>query len=283
MTARPLRAWPLAALLALGACAEAPPAVPVEVPVLVRLGGAAAACGRPASGVGATGATVEPTDLRFYLSDLALVRPDGQVVPVTLDVSEWQSARVALVDAEDGSAACAGGTPQTHTTLTGRAPAGDVAGLRVTLGVPAPENHADYTTAAAPLDVPTLFWSWQAGRMFTRIEVASGDTVFPFHLGSTGCVSASAVAPPTTDCARPNRPTVTLDGFAPGRDTLVLDLDALLAGVDLAAPEPGTPGCRSDPGDPDCAAAWPALGLDPATGTCADGCRGQTALLRAGP
>ena len=262
---RPARCavW-LGVCLLLGACRAQP--LPVRIPFAARVGGQPFACDRSYAHVGSNGQGFTPQDLRLFVHDVALVDAAGGATPVALDDDgHWQGAGVALLDFENGSGACANGTPGTHTVLTGTAPRGAFVGVRFILGVPFTLNHANPVEAKPPLNLGQMNWSWQGGYKFLRFEGSSTDGHgYRVHLGSTGCEGSFAAV---THCARDNQVTVQLDGFRLGASVIVLDLAALLAHVDLAAsPADGSPGCLSEADDPDCAAPFAALGLDLATG-----------------
>ena len=156
-------------------------------------------CGTRLTGVGSGKVNAELRDLRFYVSNVALINAQGQAVPLTLDANDWQSQDVALIDLEDASGTCAeAGTPAMNSLLQGTVPAGNYRGLQWTVGVPARLNHSDHASAGKPLDIQAMAWSWQAGRKFVKIEInpeggvarpapaAAGKTFF-VHIGSTGC------------------------------------------------------------------------------------------------
>lgn len=252
-----------------------------------RFGETAAACGVEFAGVGAAGTTVELLDFRLYVHGVTLVTADGAEVPLALEQDGmWQHEDVALLDFEDGSAGCAEtGNAPTRDVVVGTAPAGDYVGLRFGLGVPAGLNHADTTTAPAPLNIGSMFWVWQSGYKFLRLDLSNGNAApadkWFVHLGSGGCVGEAPTMPPEGQCMRPNRPTVALDDFDPMADTVVVDAMALLADSDVSVNTPMTPpGCMSNPVDVDeCPALFTRLGLSWDEGTCVDGCAGQ-ALFR---
>lgn len=105
--------------------------------------------------------------------------------------------------------------------------AGDT--LYFDLGVPFHLNHNNPLTAKVPLNVSEMFWSWQLGHKFLRYD---GDDGFSFHLGSTGCKSASRLRPATETCRYPNKFQFKVVNYQPNKP-IVFDLDALLSGVDL--------------------------------------------------
>jgi uncharacterized repeat protein (TIGR04052 family) len=275
---------PVAApMLFLVACAEEAESEPtpaertVEIAFAAMVGDQPAACGTTYTDVGASGAEMELQDLRFYVSELTLITADDQLVEVELEASDWQSQGVALLDFEDGTSACsANGNAQMNDHVHGTVPDLDYVGLRFTLGIPEALNHQDVATADAPFDTGSMFWVWQSGYKFVRIDMRNNaeapDNNWFVHLGSGGCVSAAPVDAPETACARPNRPTYTFAAFDPDSDTVVLDIAGLLEGVDILVDTPDTPfGCMSNPGEPDdCTRLFRNLGLDFATGGAAD-------------
>lgn len=181
---------------------------------------------------------------------------DGAWVPVALDQDgKWQVHGVALLDFEDGTASCKDtGNAALNDSVHGSVQAGEWDGVRFDLGVPFALNHNDSATAPAPLDVTPMFWVWQTGYKFLRIDVLNGtpapDNRWNIHVGSTGCASDAKTTPPTEPCAKPNRATVELTGFDPTKEPVVADIAALLDGVDVTAETPETsPGCMSTPGD----------------------------------
>jgi uncharacterized repeat protein (TIGR04052 family) len=286
---RPGVRWALGGLLALGAvasgCDDGEPAAadsPVVLRFAVEVAGVPASCGTAAT-IG--GASVTITDLRWYVHDVVLLAADGSEAPLQLDDDGvWQDGVIALLDGEDGTGGCAeSGTAPTRLELRGTAPDRDYTGVRFKVGVPFELNHLDVGTAAAPLDQPSMYWAWQAGYKFMRIDLDNGAPApgnrWYIHLGSTDCASASAVTAPTSPCGRPNIPTVELRDMDPRRDTIVLDVAGLVAGADVQMNTPMTlPGCMSDQGDPECAAVFANLGLGLASGTCEGDCAGQAAF-----
>ncbi len=238
------------------------------------VGDQAFACGRSYDSVGATGSRVTPSDFRFYVSEVALIDASGKAIPLALDQDErWQHRNVALLDFENRTGPCLTGTEETRDVVTGTVPGGDYRGLRFTLGVPFDLNHADATIAPTPLNLTSLFWNWQAGYKFLRIDLATngrpqdikpgdmprfGDRTasqrlgFAIHLGSTMCAAEGPNKAPGA-CANPNRPIVEFDAFDTDRDRVVADLGALLEGVDVDRNQADTPaGCMSTPSDGDC-------------------------------
>jgi len=211
------------------------------------------------------GVGMEARDLRFYVSDVRLVRNDGTEVPLELEQDGlWQHQGVALLDFEDATGGCRNGTAQTRNVVSGMAPAGDYRGLRFTMGVPMELNHINQATAPSPLSLTALFWSWNAGYKFLRAEVLSDGLPQGFfvHLGSTLCTPEGRATQPATDCRNGNRVTVDIPDFDPSSDRVVFDLARLLEGTALTGEGEAARGaCMSAPQDTRCGPIFSSLGL----------------------
>ncbi len=223
----------------------------------------------PASGAAPAGTLGTLQDLRFYVSNLALIDDQGNYVPVKLTENTNQSRGVALLDFETGTGTCspATGSAATYTAITGNvappAAGRSYVGIAFSVGVPQYANDggttvllnhsnptqvvADPVTGAAatplPLQNAAMAWMWQSGRKFTKIEFVS-SAVPPalvgvstlVHLGSTGCLANPALATTTlvTPCASPNNMEVSFaTGFNPATNKIALDLGALFSGLNL--------------------------------------------------
>lgn len=211
------------------------------------------------------GTGIEGRDLRFYVSDVRLVTPEGEEMSLVLEQDGlWQYENVALLDFEDGTAGCRNGTPQTRDRITGIAPDGRYGAVRFVLGVPEHLNHINQATAPSPLSLTALFWSWNAGYKFLRAEVLSDGLPQGFfvHLGSTRCMPEGRATAPATSCGNPNRLEVELPFDPDEADHVVFDFAALLEGTALAGGEETQRGaCMSSPEDARCAPVFSALGL----------------------
>lgn len=251
----------------------------VSIRFAAQVNGAAFACGQSYPGLGSTNATATPTDYRFYVHDVHLLRADGTAVPVALAETPWQRDGVALLDFENGQGPCAqGGNAPMNEALRGTVAPGSYTGIRFTLGVPERHNHQDATVAPSPFNLTAMFWNWQNGYKFVKVDLqvgsampaaandpahggAAGEGGFALHLGSTQCAAPAPTAP-GRDCRNPNRPVVTLTGFDPLSAPVIADVGPVLAGVDITRNSQGTPpGCMSFLNDPECRTVLPALGL----------------------
>ncbi|MCU0675899.1 MAG: metallo-mystery pair system four-Cys motif protein [Myxococcota bacterium] len=192
-----------------------------------RVGDAPFACGTTYEGLGTEGASFMPTDLRFYVHDVRLVAADGTEVPFAIeDDGRFQRDGVALLDFEDG---CGDqGNPDLHGAIEGRAPEGEYVGVRFRVGVPETLNHANTATAPTPMNLTAMWWSWNAGYKFVRLEGrSSAFEGWRLHLGSTGCTGDMMG---TASCTTANVVDVALDGFD-ARHRLRSDLRGARAAV----------------------------------------------------
>jgi uncharacterized repeat protein (TIGR04052 family) len=209
--------------------------------------------------VGTPPVQVNPLDFRMYVSNLVL----GNVA-AAFAVSEWQTQSTALLDFEDKMGTCSNGTTQVHTELT-LGTGWDGGTLAFDVGVPVAENHQDAAKAPSPLNLSTMFWSWQGGYKFLRADARvtePGGPAFLVHIGSTNCNGSGA----STTCGRPNRARIQLPAFDPKTSVIVVDYAALVAGNSLANDAGGETGCMSGVADPECKRVFASLGLDLATG-----------------
>ena len=111
-----------------------------------------------------------PKDFRFYVSNVRLVDASGAEAPVTLDSSFWQGYGVALLDFENGTGNCTGGTLEMNTAVRGTANPGTYVGLKFDVGVPTASNHLNYQAANPPLSNSAMYWSWTSGYKFVKID-----------------------------------------------------------------------------------------------------------------
>lgn len=254
----------------------------VTLQFAARVGSADVACGQTYDNLGSQGDSAEIKDLRFYVSNVRLIDSNGAEVPVTLDAGDdFQNDQVALLDFEDGSAGCAeSGTPETNNTVVGSVPEGTYNGLKFDMVVPFDVNHTDLAQAEPPLNISAMFWAWAIGHRFFRLDldVDGGANRWNVHVGSTMCNAPSMLEPPTEECARPNYGHYSFDSFDPDSNTVVLDIEPLLADSDITANVDMTAfGCQSFPDDSDeCTDVYPNLGMDFSTGACVNDCAEQS-------
>lgn len=102
----------------------------------------------------ATGRKFKISDLRYYLSNIILIKSDGSEYPLT--------NKVLLVN------------PATEDYELANVPIGSYKGFKFIIGLDSATNHSDPTTYAAtsPLAIqtPAIHWSWNSGYIFMKIE-----------------------------------------------------------------------------------------------------------------
>ena len=135
-------------------------------------------CGESYDEIGVNESTITPTDFRFYVSDVALIDEDGNSVPLELEQDDkWQYQNVALLDFENGTEACDNGTAETRTQIVGKVPQGNYDSLQFTLGVPQELNHEDAAIAPSPLNLTSMWWNWQGGYKFLRVDLETEEAI----------------------------------------------------------------------------------------------------------
>jgi uncharacterized repeat protein (TIGR04052 family) len=219
------------------------------------------ACGESYEGIGSGDVMAEAQDFRFYVSDIRLIKTDGEEVDVEIiERAPFQASTVALLDFEDASGACAtSGSEETNTSLLVSAPAGDYRGIRFSTSVPEELNHEDPLKNPGPLQVTAMQWNWLLGYKFMRAEMkpmshgnmggmggmgengagAGGERPThmamdsQFHMGSLGCQSDEDAADPTFSCKKENRNDIYLEEFHPGEQAIEADVRAIFEDTDF--------------------------------------------------
>jgi uncharacterized repeat protein (TIGR04052 family) len=272
---------------------------PFEIKFAAQAAGSPVTCATPVTGLGPQGAhSIGVSDLRFYVSNLVLFGDDGKPLQAELDDNDFQynsaAGSVALIDLTGNTeGSCAGsaiafaeGTARTSDRLTGRA-GGEVHAISFDVGVPAAvmkETIATNSPEGAPSPLAEMYWSWASGYrhlvMNFTVRAPGGQTGEGYlHIGSRDCGAAGKKALEDRDqCGRVNTAKVMFPHFHPENNTVVLDVAALLSGLDMISTiyDPVTfdpigegPGaeCHSMPeGQPDCPIVFNKLGIDQATG-----------------
>jgi uncharacterized repeat protein (TIGR04052 family) len=231
----------------------------VELSFAAVVGDQPFVCGNTYENLGANDTSLVLSDFRFYVQDVELKNAAGAWVPVQLEENSFENSGVALLDFEDGCGEL--GTPELNDSVRGTLPAGDYDGLRFKLGVPFEINHVNSATAPSPLNLTSLFWNWQGGYKFLRIDSGQfSGTDWRMHLGSTGC-EGDPMAGGVTSCSNGNRTEVEFAAFDAGTGTVVADFAALVEGAALDQNIAEDFGCMSKPADTDCGPLFANLGL----------------------
>jgi uncharacterized repeat protein (TIGR04052 family) len=239
---------------------------PLSIDFQPLVGGGPFACTATFTGLGSGKATARPLDFRLYVHDVSLITALGEVVPVQLENDGvWQRDGVALLDFEDDTGSCETGSSEVNRRLRGQVPdRGDYAGLRFKVGIPSAMNHLDAATAPAPFNAPGMWWSWQGGFKYMKVDLATDQNPegYFYHLGGTNCDGTIVTA---FACQFANLSVVDLPGFVPGSQSVALDIAPLYEGVDVNAKvdfmKDFVPGCMAFAGDPECPAMFAPLGL----------------------
>ncbi|AMC33533.1 MbnP family copper-binding protein [Janthinobacterium sp. B9-8] len=249
----------------------------VAVQFALKAGGQAVECNAALPGLGLAATPAKLRDARLYVHDIKLINALGKEVPLALTQNDNQYLNVALLDFENKTGQCVG-SAGLNTQVSGIVPGGQYIGLSFKVGVPDTAkdaagkdvvlNHSDTMAVPSPLNNMALGWSWQAGRRFVQLELnpdvpaVGGKAVnWYFHLGATGC-TADATNANSFSCSNPNIVPVRLSSFDAAKQQVVLDLAALLQGVDLSKDAGGAVGCMSGPTDPECGLIFANLDLN---------------------
>lgn len=243
-------------------------------------------CGKTYESIGTTKSKVSITDFRLYVHNVRLVDDKGVETKLNLDQDKkWQDGNVSLLDFENKSGECTSGTEETHKEITGKIAKGNYKAVKFTVGVPFEKNHQDVTKADSPLNLTSMFWVWNSGYKFMRLDLKTTGVPqgYFLHLGSTGCMVDTSKtmsikheemdgmagmdmpAQPNVPsmCKNPNRPEVVLNDFNYEKNNIVLDVASLFANSNVDTNQENSPsGCMSSPDDADCKTVFNNLGLD---------------------
>lgn len=259
------------------AVAAIAPTTSLTIPFAARSGTTSISCDATLTGLGTSGDSAKVRDFAFYVHNISLKTSDGKSITATLDDNSFQDPKygVALLDFQDKTDSCAGATKPTNKEVKLKAavdPA-TITGIEFTVGIPASTNHHNASTARTPYNRTGLFWAWQSGHKFMRLDVnptamvtkldSTTTPTFNLHLGSTGC-TGDAAAGAVVSCTSANRPAVKLDGFkATGAttSTILLDYAKVVAGTNINLDTGSAVGCMSGQDDTDCPAIFNNLGL----------------------
>lgn len=254
-----------------------PSTVSLTLPFQAKAGTTDITCDATLTGLGSLSDSGKVADFAFYVHDIVLKTSDGKSITTTLDSNDFQDPRygVALLDFQDKDTSCTGAAKPTNKEVKLKAtvdPA-TVTGIEFKVGVPSEKNHHQASTAGAPYNRTGLFWAWQSGHKFMRLDVKPTNQVtkldttkvstFNLHLGSTGC-SGDPTAGAVVSCTSPNRPGVSLNGVTVTNLTtnpIVLDYAALVTGTNINQDTGGAVGCMSSQTDTDCPNIFGNLGL----------------------
>jgi uncharacterized repeat protein (TIGR04052 family) len=168
--------------------------------------------------------------LRFFISEIQL-KQAGKWYDVSYESGPWQTQSTALISL---SAPNCDDLSQFNNKVefSSEWAFEDSQGLRFKLGVPFELNHLDPLLQSSPLNIPDMFWSWQLGYKFLRLDTKGKGGGWSFHLGSIGCQSDSRMRSPKSPCRQPNLFEIELPASHSG--AVILNLDMLLEQLELS-------------------------------------------------
>lgn len=172
--------------------------------------------------------------LHWFVSNLH-IKVDGKWHLKAFEVNPWQHKNVALITLATPD--CSAESLRNQVSFEQAIDWQSVQAIKFDLGVPFTLNHLNPLQQPSPLNLPNMFWSWQMGHKFLRLDMQSPQRSWSFHLGSVGCAAASRVRSPQEPCQQPNLYTVELP--LSGGNKLELNLSRLLQGLDIEK----APGC----------------------------------------
>lgn len=166
------------------------------------------------------GGGLSVSEVKLYVSQVALIKPDGREVPV-------RGLTLTKLSSQTGF--------QNVRIFTGDAPAGEYRGVRFDVGVPRDQNHLDATSARSPLSIEDgMYWAWNSGYIFISVlgktNVLGSDKDVALHVGGGN----HRVTVNLADLQKPN--TALSVGPQGASVPVTLNLAALLSkGLDGAA------------------------------------------------
>ncbi|HEY7772018.1 MAG TPA: MbnP family copper-binding protein [Marinagarivorans sp.] len=224
------------------------------------------------------------SDLRFYVSNIQFYDTNGASLATTLDDNAFQlnhaAGSVSLIDfTGSDSGYCelaAEGTARTNTQITGQVADSAIAAISFDIGVPQATMKAVIAATDNVEDTPSplaeMYWSWASGyRHFVMNFTAMDATHTEFtensgvHLGSRDCGTTGKALSEQDHCGLLNTPMVFLDNFDPSINSIVVDVEAILANLqaaDFAGGGSFGAQCHSGISQDACHAVFPAFGLD---------------------
>lgn len=178
--------------------------------------------------------------LQFFISSIE-IKENNQWHKTKLEKSPYQTESIALLGEY-----CADIT-QKNWQLNLTNVSEKATEIRFTLGLPFAINHLNPLTQESPLNIPSMFWGWQKGHKFLRLEMASTNDNWLFHLGSVGCKASSPLRAPKQECMYPNRYSYQISLSNP-KDKVSFELSSLLNGLKLSSET----SCQSSPVNKHC-------------------------------
>ncbi len=183
--------------------------------------------------------TWQLSQLLFFISRVKVQDKDGKWHALNLRQSSNQTQSIALLGSDcadvrvgdEANKKVNSKNDSWHLVIDQKLDFKVAKKMRFSLGIPFESNHENPLIQPSPLNDSSMFWVWQTGHKFLRMELAAQDDHWAFHLGSTGCKAPSALRAPNSPCLFPN----VIDFEVELRDnpTIEFDLTALLNNIVL--------------------------------------------------
>tara|TARA_B110000091_G_scaffold199979_1_gene230309 strand:+ start:2954 stop:3829 length:876 start_codon:yes stop_codon:yes gene_type:complete len=214
------------------------------------------------------GKTWQYSQLQFFISEIEVKNSDGQWQTWPLLENKHQTSGVALLGEYCQTSKLKHKLKQENWQLLFEQ-AIDVktfSQLRFTLGVPFVLNHQNPLLQPSPLNVPNMFWVWQTGHKFFRLDMKEVNEVkqkdnWQFHLGSTGCKAPSALRTPKVPCRNGNQTKIILDIKESSKEnsleSIDVNLEQLFSGLMITRKN----SCQSEFNNKSCLALFKNIGL----------------------
>jgi uncharacterized repeat protein (TIGR04052 family) len=186
------------------------------------------------------------SQLQFFISSIELKNKTGIWKKASLAKSPYQTNQSALLG-EHCSSSNIKSKAQWSLIFEENSALTNAVAIRFDLGLPFAVNHLNPLTQESPLNIPTMFWGWQKGHKFLRLEMASNADNWLFHLGSVGCKAPSPMRSPKSECLYPNRYTYELP-LNNSNSQILFNLSALLSNVLITEQT----SCQSSPDKASC-------------------------------
>ncbi len=189
----------------------------------------------------------------LFASEIEYQNNQGNWQTLPLADNKYQSQQIVLlgVDCQHNAKG------QWQLRLTDQVKREQIKALRFQVGIPFTLNHLNPLQQNSPLNIPNMFWVWQTGHKFVRMEMTSAASDhWLFHLGSVGCSSVSALRSPKQPCLYPNTFKVTLAKLA--NNSFSLNLTSWFQGLTFDT----ATGCQSEITNPYCQLIFNNVGIN---------------------
>jgi len=214
------------------------------------------------TGVSQVGKSWSYHQFQFYLSEVSIKTQDGSWQPWEMTTTSYQSNDVALlgeVCGENNQTTNNANNANWQVSFKTAENLAKVSAIKFTLGIPFELNHLNPLTQPSPLNDSSMFWVWQTGHKFLRLEMASQTDNWLFHLGSTGCTAPSAVRAPKQACLYPNTATVVvpMNKMSNSNNQISFDIAKLIQGLTIE----NKASCQSDVNNQACQLLFNNIGV----------------------